>query len=110
MAEAPVPELYCHAQIGAAMRTLTEEHKGEVEDWQGAISTERLRSSLQPANAERLAVELRRDALELLGPNPAAKHRQQVALELQEFRKALPEAVYRKHLCGLETGLPCPAP
>jgi hypothetical protein len=36
--------------------------------------------------------------------------RRKVAIELRELKKSVPPKLYRKHLCDLETGAPCPAP
>jgi hypothetical protein len=101
------PELYRHDVITSSKRALTEDRKGEVEEWQAALAVGRLRAQLEEPSAEALALEIRQNALEQLGPNPTAKHRQKVALELRELKKALPEAVYQKHLCELETGKKC---
>lgn len=101
------PDLYRHDVISSSKKALTEERKDEVEEWQAALAVERLRAQLKEPDAETLALEIRENALKQLGPNPTEKHRQKVALELRELKKALPEAVYKKHLCEVETGKKC---
>jgi hypothetical protein len=101
------PELYRHDVISSKKKALTDERKGEVEGWQAALAVDQLRAQLKEPEAEALAREIRQNALNQLGPNPTARHRQKVALELRELKKALPEAVYKKHLCDVETGKKC---
>jgi hypothetical protein len=101
-------ELYRNDVISPAKRALTDDRKGEVEAWQAALATNRLKAELQPAAAEKLAAELRKHVMEELGPNPSPRQRRKVAMELRELKNVLPPAVYKKHLCDLETGTTCP--
>lgn len=87
---------------------LTVDRRGELDPWQSALATERLGQEMRAGNPEPMLKDLRKHILKSLGPQPSEKHRRKIALELQELKKSVPPALYRKYLCDLETGKPCP--
>jgi hypothetical protein len=104
------PELYTLGRISDDRARLTVDRRGEVDPWQSALATERLGQEMRAGNPEPMLKDLRKHVLEALGPQPSEKHRRKIALELQELKKSVPPALYRKYLCDLETGKPCPVP
>ena len=103
-------ELYRNDSISAARRALTTERRGDFESWQANSTTARLGSELRTPEGEAMVKALRARVRQILGPQPTAKHRRKVAMELRELKKSVPPELYRKHLCDLETGTACPAP
>lgn len=110
MQEVPDTELYILNRISDDRARLTVDRRGEVDPWQSALATPRLGQEMRAGNPEPMLKDLRQHILQALGPNPSEKHRRKIALELQELKKSVPPALYRKYLCDLETGKPCPAP
>jgi len=84
--------------------------RGDLDTWQEALTTAKLGPEMRRGNPEPMLKDLRKHVLELLGPRPTEKHRRKVAMELQELKKSVPPALYRKYLCDLETGKPCTEP
>lgn len=84
--------------------------RGDLDTWQEEATTAKLQQQMRSGNAEPMIKDLRKHVQELLGPQPTPKHRRKVALELQELKKSIPPALYRKYLCDLETGRPCTGP
>jgi len=101
-------ELYTLDRISNDRARLTIDRRGEMDPWQSALATERLGEGMRAGNPEPMLKDLRKHVLKLLGPRPSEKHRRKIALELQELKKSVPPALYRKYLCDLETGKPCP--
>ena len=84
--------------------------RGDLDTWQEEATTAKLQQQMRSGNPEPMIKDLRKHVQELLGPAPTEKHRRKVALELQELKKSIPPALYRKYLCDLETGKPCTGP
>ena len=103
-------ELYRNDQMSPQRLALTVERPDEEESWQARSTTANLGEELRTPGGEAMVKALRARILRILGPNPTAKHRRKVALELKELKKSVPPELYRKHLCDLETGAPCPPP
>jgi len=101
-------ELFALERPSAARARLTVDRRGEVDPWQ--LPTAQLRPAMAAGNPEPMLKDLRQHILKSLGPQPSEKHRRKIALELQELKKSVPPELYRKYLCDLETGKPCPAP
>lgn len=101
-------ELYILDRLSADRVRLTVDRRGEVDPWQAALATPSLGQEMRAGNPEPMLKDLRQHILQALGPNPSEKHRRKIALELQELKKSVPPALYRKYLCDLETGKPCP--
>ena len=80
----------------------------ELDPWQEALATPRLGQEMRAGNPEPMLKDLRKHVQQALGPQPSEKHRRKIALELQELKKSVPPALYKKYLCDLETGKPCP--
>lgn len=103
-------ELFTLDRISNDRARLTIDRRTEVDPWQSALATSRLGQEMRAGNPEPMLRDLRRHVLQSLGPNPSEKHRRKIAIELRELKKSVPPALYRKYLCDLETGKPCPAP
>jgi hypothetical protein len=88
---------------------LTVFRRGEMDPWQSALATSRLGQEMRAGDSEPMLKDLRKHVQQSLGPNPSERHRRKIAIELQELKKSVPPALYRKYLCDLETGKPCPA-
>lgn len=101
-------ELYILDRLSADRVRLTVDRRGEVDPWQAALATPSLGQEMRAGNPEPMLKDLRQHILQALGPNPSEKHRRKIALELQELKKSVPPALYRKYLCDLEAGKPCP--
>ena len=82
--------------------------RGDLDTWQEELTTARLAEEMRSGNPEPMLEDLRKHVQQLLGPQPTEKHRQKVALELQELKKSVPPELYKKYFCDLETGSPCP--
>jgi hypothetical protein len=101
-------ELHTLARISSDRAKLTVDRRGELDPWQSALATARLGQEMRAGNPEPMLKDLRKHVIQALGPQPSAKHRRKIALELQELKKSVPPALYKKYLCDLETGKPCP--
>jgi hypothetical protein len=106
----PQPTELYGAEITENRKRLTVQRDDEPELWQDFLQSDeaRARKDATPA-AEALAKKARVRALAMLGKNPTSERRKNIAEELIALKKVLPPAVYRAHLCDLETGAPCPA-
>jgi hypothetical protein len=99
-------ELYTLDRITTNRSKLTVDRRGDFDPWQ--LSTPQLKEQMSSGNPEPMIKDLRKHVLKELGPQPTEKHRRKIALELQELKKSVPPALYKKYLCDLETGKPCP--
>ncbi|MFN0106805.1 MAG: hypothetical protein ACKV2U_32520 [Bryobacteraceae bacterium] len=65
-------------------------------------------SNSKPEDQNAFVAAIRKHALRRLGPNPDAPKRERVARELRELKDLIPAPLYKRHLCEIETGKPCP--
>jgi hypothetical protein len=103
-------ELFALDRVSNDRKRLTVDRLTELDTWQEQLATSRLGPEMRSGNPEPLLKDLRQRILKSLGPKPTEKHRRKIAQELQELKKSVPPALYRKYLCDLETGKACPAP
>ena len=105
-------ELYMAGPMTARRRQVVFERKtGEATKNRTVFEPAALKLNMQKATVadqEALVVALRKHALAVLGPNPTAAQRAKAARELVAIKPSIPAALYKKYLCDVETGRPCP--
>ena len=65
-------------------------------------------SPTKPADQNAFVAAIRKHALRRLGPNPDPAKRKRIARELRELKDSIPAPLYKRHLCPIEAGQPCP--
>jgi len=104
-------ELYSSSMTARRKQILLQRQEDDTIELKKFLEPANLRSNLQKWSAaqwEGIIKDVRKRTLHFLGPNPSTKHRQKVAADLQKLKGSIPAALYKKYLCDLETGTPCP--
>ena len=96
--------------VSPQIARLTSQREVEGERWQQTFKPGVMAHDIAVSkDPDKYVKDTRRRVLHILGPNPTPKQRAKVAADLRKLKPSIPAALYRKHLCDLETGRPCPA-